>query len=53
MRDQQHMATVFRHYASLCVEMAEGMSVRENRDRMMEMGDRFLQLAQKEDAKAE
>ena len=43
----------FRRYAAMCVEMAERMSVLENRDRMVEMADRFLKLAQKEDAKAE
>jgi len=53
MRDKQHMATEFRRYAVMCVGMAERMSVLENRDRMMEMAERFLQRAQKEDVKAE
>lgn len=43
----------FRRYAGMCVEMAERMSVRENRDRMMEMAQRFLQLAEKEAAEEE
>jgi hypothetical protein len=53
MRDKQPMATEFRRYAAICVEMAERMSVLENRERMAEMAERFLKLAQKEDAKAE
>lgn len=52
MHDKQHMATQFRRYAEMCVEMAKRMSVVENRERMMEMAERFLQLA-KEEAKAE
>jgi hypothetical protein len=53
MRDKQPMATEFRRYAAMCVGMAERMSVVENRNRMMEMAERFLQRAQKEDVKAE
>jgi hypothetical protein len=53
MRAEQHTAEEFRRYAAMCVAMAERMAVRENRDRMMEMAERFLKLAQKEDAKAE
>ena len=53
MRDEQPMALEFRRYAAMCVAMAERMSVVENRNRMMEMAERFLQRAQKEDVKAE
>ena len=47
------MAAEFRRYAAMCVAMAERMSVVENRNRMMELAERFLKLAQNEDAKAE
>ena len=53
MRDERHIAEEFRRYAVMCAAMAERMSVLENRERMVEMAERFLKLAQKEDAKAE
>jgi hypothetical protein len=53
MSDWQQNAAEFRRYATLCVKIAQRMSLRDNRDRMMEMAQHFQQLAQKEDAKAE
>jgi hypothetical protein len=52
MSDAQQKASDFRRYAALCSKFAETMSVRDNRDRMMEMAQRFLELAQKEEANA-
>jgi hypothetical protein len=53
MSDAQERAAEFRRYAALCLQFAERMSLRDNRDRMMEMAQRFLDLAQKEEAKAD
>jgi hypothetical protein len=53
MADMQHKVTEFRRYAALCVEIAGRMSRRENRDRIMELAQRFLQMAEKEEGKAE
>jgi hypothetical protein len=53
MSDPQQKAEEFRRHAALCVAIAERMSLRDNRDRMMEMAKRFLELAQKEDAHSE
>ena len=53
MSDPQQKAAEFRRHATLCVKIAERLSLRDNRDRMMEMAEQFRQLAHKEDAKAE
>lgn len=53
MSDRQQNAAELRRYATLCVKIAQRMSLRDNQDRMMEMAQHFQQLAQKEDAKAE
>lgn len=53
MSDPQQKAAEFRRHAAMCVAIAQRMSVRDNRDRMMEMAKRFLDLAQKADAHAE
>ena len=53
MSDRQQNAAEFRRYATLCVKIAQRMSLRDNQDRMMKMAQHFQQLAQKEDAKAE
>lgn len=52
MSDPQQKSADLRRHAGLCMKLAERMSVRENRDRMIEMAQRFLELAQSEDAKA-
>ena len=52
MSETVQKASDFRRYAALCSKFAETMSVRDNRDRMKEMGQRFLELAQKEEADA-
>lgn len=53
MSDPQQKAADLRRHATLCVKIAERLSLRDNRDRMMKMAQHFLQLAQQEDAKAE
>jgi hypothetical protein len=50
MSDPVQRASDFRRYAALCSNFADRMSVPANRDRMMEMAQRFLELAQKEEA---
>lgn len=52
MSDTVQKASDFRRYAALCSKFAETMSVRDNRDRMRDMAQRFLELAQKEEANA-
>lgn len=49
MSDGQQKAAELRSHAALCFKLAQRMSVRENHDRMMEMAQRFLDLAQNED----
>jgi len=53
MSDPQQKAAEFRRHAALCIKISRRMSLSENRDRAMEIAQRFLHLAQKEDAKAE
>ena len=53
MSDRQNKAAEFRRQAALCLEVAERMSLLEDRDRMMEMANQFLALAREEEAKAE
>ncbi|HEU5273606.1 MAG TPA: hypothetical protein VFU97_08100 [Xanthobacteraceae bacterium] len=53
MSDPQQKAAELRRHAALCVAIAERMSLREHRDRMMDMAKRFLELAQKADANPE
>ena len=53
MSDPQQKAAEFRRHAALCIKIARRMSLSENRDRAMEIAQQFLQLAQKEDSKAE
>jgi hypothetical protein len=53
MSDRQKKAAEFRRQAALCLEVAERMSFHEDRDRMMEMAQHFLQLAREEDGKTD
>jgi len=50
MSDPVQRASDFRRYAALCSKFAERMLVPANRDRMMEMAQRFLELAQNKEA---
>lgn len=48
--DRQNEATEFRRQAALCLELAEQISLRTNRDRIMEMAQHFQRLAREKDA---
>jgi len=49
MSDENLQAAEFRQQAKRCFEVAERLSVREDRKRMMEMARRFLELAREVD----
>jgi hypothetical protein len=51
MPDRNDKAAEFRRQAALCLKVAERMSLNEDRDRMIEMVQHFLKLAQEEDTK--
>jgi hypothetical protein len=50
MDDRQDKSAEFRRHAAACIEVAERMSLREDRTCMMEMAQRWLELAQKAEA---
>jgi len=50
MDDRQDKSADFRRQAAACIEVAERVSLREDRARMMEMAQRWLELAQKAEA---
>jgi hypothetical protein len=50
MDDRQDKSADFRRQAAACVEVAQRMSLHEDRLRMMEMAQRWLELAQKDEA---
>src|SRR5579862_9541367 len=49
--EQQNLAMHYRRLAAECLEVAERMSLRADRARMIEMAQRWLDLAKKEEAK--
>lgn len=49
MPDPQKKAAKLCHEAQLFLEVAARMSVRKDQDRMLEMAQRLIQLARKED----
>lgn len=53
MSDRPEKAAELRRHADLCLKIAGRMSLRENRDCVMEIAQQFLRLARQEDAKAE
>ena len=50
MGDGKHKEADYRKQASACLEVAERMSLQEDRARMVEMAHRWLELAQKAEA---
>jgi hypothetical protein len=50
MVDGIDRAAQYRKEAAACLEVAEGVSVRADRARMMEMAQRWLELAQQVEA---
>ena len=53
MSEPPSRAAEYRRLAAGCLEVAERMSLREDRARMMEMAQRWVDLAQKAEAEAE
>jgi hypothetical protein len=51
MPDREHTAAEFRRQAALCLEVAERLSLEDDRARVLEMAKRFLDLALEEEAK--
>jgi hypothetical protein len=47
MDESQRKAAVYRKHVADCMEVAERMSLREDRDLMLEMAERWLELARK------
>jgi hypothetical protein len=47
MDDPQDKSAEFRRQAAACIDVAQRMSLLEDRSRMMEMAQRWLELAQK------
>ena len=50
MSEPPRRADEYRRLAADCLEVAERMSLREDRARMMEMAQRWLDLAKKAEA---
>jgi hypothetical protein len=53
MHERRQKAAEFRSRAALCLEVAERMSLREDRDRMIAMAQHFLTLAGQEEGKTD
>ena len=53
MANEKDKAAEYRRQAALCLEVAEQMSVRADRVRMMEMARQWLALAEEIEAKDE
>jgi len=50
MGDGQNKAAEYRRQAASCLEVAEQTSIREDRERMLEMAQQFLALAAEAEA---
>jgi hypothetical protein len=48
--ERQEKAAEFRRQAAACIEVADRMSLQEDRARMTEMAQRWLELARKAEA---
>ena len=53
MSDRETKAADFRRQAALCLEVAERMSLDDDRARVIDMAKRFLELALEAEAKNE
>jgi hypothetical protein len=53
MQTPKELAAQYRREAKACIDVAERISVREDRLRMMEMAQRWLELAQRAEDEAE
>jgi hypothetical protein len=51
MSDAKDKAAEFRRQAALCLEVADRVSIREARERMMELARQLLVLAEEAEAK--
>jgi hypothetical protein len=51
MSGRETKAAEFRRQAALCLEVAERLSLQDDRERVLEMAKRFLDLALKEEGK--
>jgi len=50
MNDNKRLAEEYRRQAAACLEVAQRVSVQKDRERMTEMAQRWLELAQKAEA---
>ena len=53
MTEWERKAAEYRQKAALCLDVAERMSLKVDRDRMMEMAKRLLDLAREAQSKAD
>jgi hypothetical protein len=53
MEDRKTKAAEYRRQASLCLEVAERMSVRADRESMMQMAEHWLALAREMELEAD
>jgi len=52
-REWEGKAAEYRRQAAACLEVAERMSLRDDRARMLEMAQHWLELAQRAEAEGE
>ena len=53
MSESEYKAAEYRRQAALCLDLAERISLDDDRARIMEMAKRFLDLAREEEGTAE
>ena len=51
MDDREHLAAQYRRQAAACQEVAEQMSLRADRDKMLTMAKQWLELAEEVEGK--
>jgi hypothetical protein len=53
MSEREYKGAEFRRQAALCLEVADRLSLQDDRDRVIEMAKRLLDLALEEERKSE
>ena len=53
MRSSKERAAEFRRQAAICVDVAQRISLKEDREQMMQVAERWLELAKRAEAEAD
>ena len=53
MRSSKERAAEFRRQAAICLDVAQRISLKEDREQMMQVAERWLELAKRAEAEAD